>query len=174
MPLYRIEDDVPRIADSAWVADTAQVIGRVEMAADSSVWFGAVLRGDTEHIRIGAGSNIQDNSMVHADPGFPALIGDHVTVGHLVMLHGCIVGDNTLIGMQAVVLNGAKIGRNCIVGAGALIAAGKEFPEGSLIIGNPARVVRELTPEQIADIRVGSDHYMANARRFRSGCERIG
>ena len=174
MPLYRIEDDVPRIADSAWVADTAQVIGRVEMAADSSVWFGAVLRGDTEHIRIGAGSNIQDNSMVHADPGFPALIGDHVTVGHLVMLHGCIVGDNTLIGMQAVVLNGAKIGRNCIVGAGALIAAGKEFPEGSLIIGNPARVVRELTPEQIADIRVGSDHYMANARRFRSGCKRIG
>ena len=174
MPLYRIEDDVPRIADSAWVADTAQVIGRVEMAADSSVWFGAVLRGDTEHIRIGAGSNIQDNSMVHADPGFPALIGDHVTVGHLVMLHGCIVGDNTLIGMQAVVLNGAKIGRNCIVGAGALIAAGKEFPEGSLIIGNPARVVRELTPEQIADIRVGSDHYMANARRFRSSCKRIG
>ncbi len=174
MPLYRIEDDVPRIADSAWVADTAQVIGRVEMAADSSVWFGAVLRGDTEHIRIGAGSNIQDNSMVHADPGFPAQIGDHVTVGHLVMLHGCIVGDNTLIGMQAVVLNGAKIGRNCIVGAGALIAAGKEFPEGSLIIGNPARVVRELTPEQIADIRVGSDHYMANARRFRSGCKRIG
>ena len=174
MPLYRIEDDVPRIADSAWVADTAQVIGRVEMAADSSVWFGAVLRGDTEHIRIGAGSNIQDNSMVHADPGFPALIGDHVTVGHLVMLHGCIVGDNTLIGMQAVVLNGAKIGRNCIVGAGALIAAGKEFPDGSLIIGNPARVVRELTPEQIADIRVGSDHYMANARRFRSGCKRIG
>ncbi len=174
MPLYRIEDDVPRIADSAWVADTAQVIGRVEMAADSSVWFGAVLRGDTEHIRIGAGSNIQDNSMVHADPGFPAQIGDHVTVGHLVMLHGCIVGDNTLIGMQAVVLNGAKIGRNCIVGAGALIAAGKEFPEGSLIIGNPARVVRELTPEQIADIRVGSDHYMANARRFRSSCKRIG
>mgnify|MGYP003402240051 FL=1 len=174
MPLYRIEDDVPRIADSAWVADTAQVIGRVEMAADSSVWFGAVLRGDTEHIRIGAGSNIQDNSMVHADPGFPALIGDHVTVGHLVMLHGCIVGDNTLIGMQAVVLNGAKIGRNCIVGAGALVTEGKEFPDGSMIIGNPARVVRELTPEQIADIRVGSDHYMANARRFRSGCKRIG
>ena len=174
MPLYRIEDDVPRIADSAWVADTAQVIGRVEMAADSSVWFGAVLRGDTEHIRIGAGSNIQDNSMVHADPGFPALIGDHVTVGHLVMLHGCIVGDDTLIGMQAVVLNGAKIGRNCIVGAGALIASGKEFPEGSLIIGNPARVVRQLTPQQIADLRVGSEHYIANARRFRSGCERIG
>ena len=174
MPVYRIEDDVPRIADSAWVADTAQVIGRVEMADDSSVWFGAVLRGDTEQIRIGVGSNIQDNSIVHADPGFPALIGDRVTVGHLVMLHGCIVGDDTLIGMQAVVLNGAKIGRNCIVGAGALIASGKEFPEGSLIIGNPARVVRQLTPQQIADLRVGSEHYIANARRFRSGCERIG
>ena len=174
MPVYRIEDYVPRIADSAWVADTAQVIGRVEMADDSSVWFGAVLRGDTEQIRIGVGSNIQDNSIVHADPGFPALIGDRVTVGHLVMLHGCIVGDDTLIGMQAVVLNGAKIGRNCIVGAGALIASGKEFPEGSLIIGNPARVVRQLTPQQIADLRVGSEHYMANARRFRSGCKRIG
>jgi carbonic anhydrase/acetyltransferase-like protein (isoleucine patch superfamily) len=174
MALYQIDDFVPRIADSAWIADTAQVIGRVEMAADSSVWFGAVLRGDTENIRIGIGSNIQDNSVVHADPGFPALVGDHVTVGHLVMLHGCIVGDNTLIGMQAVVLNGAKIGRNCIVGAGALIAAGKEFPDGSLIVGSPARVVRTLTPEQIADIGFGSEHYMANARRFRAACRRIG
>ncbi|MBE2242982.1 MAG: gamma carbonic anhydrase family protein [Burkholderiaceae bacterium] len=174
MALYQIDDFVPRIAGSAWVAETAQVIGRVEMAADSSVWFGAVLRGDTENIRIGIGSNIQDNSVVHADPGFPALVGDHVTVGHLVMLHGCIVGDNTLIGMQAVVLNGAKIGRNCIVGAGALIAAGKEFADGSLIVGSPARVARQLTPEQIAGIRFGSEHYMANARRFRAACRRVG
>lgn len=174
MALYQIDDVAPRIADSAWVADSAQVIGRVEMAADSSVWFGAVLRGDTEDIRIGVGSNVQDGSVVHADPGFPALLGDYVTVGHLVMLHGCTVGDNTLIGMQAVLLNGAKIGRNCIVGAGALVAAGKEFPDGSLIVGSPARVVRELTPEQIADIRIGSEHYMANARRFRSACKRIG
>ena len=174
MALYQIDDAIPRIADSAWIADTAQVIGRVEMAAHSSVWFGAVLRGDTEDIRIGVGSNVQDGSVVHADPGFPATLGDYVTVGHLVMLHGCTVGDNTLIGMQAVVLNGAKIGRNCIVGAGALIAAGKEFPDGSLIVGSPARVVRELTPEQIADIRHGSEHYMANARRFRAACKRIG
>lgn len=174
MALYQIDDAIPRIADSAWIADSAQVIGRVEMAAHSSVWFGAVLRGDTEDIRIGVGSNVQDGSVVHADPGFPATLGDYVTVGHLVMLHGCTVGDNTLIGMQAVVLNGAKIGRNCIVGAGALIAGGKAFPEGSLIIGSPARVVRELTPEQIANIRHGSEHYMANARRFRAACKRIG
>ena len=174
MALYQIDDAIPRIADSAWIANSAQVSGRVEMAADASVWFGAVLRGDTEDIRIGVGSNVQDGSVVHADPGFPATLGDYVTVGHLVMLHGCTVGDNTLIGMQAVLLNGAKVGRNCIVGAGALIAAGKAFPDGSLIVGSPARVVRQLTPEQIADIRHGSEHYMANARRFRAACKRVG
>ncbi|MCB2021855.1 MAG: gamma carbonic anhydrase family protein [Burkholderiaceae bacterium] len=174
MALYQIGDTAPRIADSAWIADSAQIIGRVEMAADSSAWFGAVLRGDTENIRIGVGSNVQDGSVVHADPGFPATIGDHVTVGHLVMLHGCTVGDNTLIGMQAVVLNGAKIGRNCIVGAGALIAAGKVFPDNSLIVGSPARVLREVSPEQVEDIRRGSEHYVANARRFRADCKRIG
>lgn len=174
MPIYQIDDDAPKIDPSAWIADTAQVIGRVELAAGSSVWFGTVLRGDTENIRLGVGTNVQDNSMVHADPGFPALLGDHVTVGHMVMLHGCIVGDNTLIGMQAVILNGAKIGRNSIVGAGSVIPAGKEYPEGSLIIGSPARVVRQLTPEQIADIRYGSDHYIATSQRFRTGCKRIG
>ena len=174
MALYQIDDDAPRIADSAWVADSAQVIGRVELAADASVWFGAVLRGDTEDVRIGVGSNVQDGSVVHADPGFPATIGDHVTVGHLVMLHGCTVGDNTLIGMQAVVLNGAKIGRNCIVGAGALIPAGKEFPDNTLIVGSPARAVREVSAAQAADTRRGSDHYVANAKRFRAGLKRIG
>lgn len=174
MALYQLGDTAPRIADSAWIADSAQIIGRVEMAADSNVWFGAVLRGDTENIRIGVGSNVQDGSVVHADPGFPATIGDHVTVGHLVMLHGCTVGDNTLIGMQAVVLNGAKIGRNCIVGAGALISAGKVFPDNSLIVGSPARVLREVTPEQVEDIRRGSEHYVENARRFRAACKRIG
>ncbi len=174
MALYQLGDTAPRIANSAWVADSAQIIGRVEMAADSNVWFGAVLRGDTENIRIGVGSNVQDGSVVHADPGFPATIGDHVTVGHLVMLHGCTVGDNSLIGMQAVVLNGAKIGRNCIVGAGALISAGKVFPDNSLIVGSPARVLREVTPEQVEDIRRGSEHYVENARRFRADCKRIG
>ncbi len=174
MALFQLGDMAPRIADSAWVADSAQVIGRVEMAADSSVWFGAVLRGDTEHIRIGVGSNVQDGSVVHADPGFPTMIGDHVTVGHLVMLHGCTVGDNTLIGMQAVVLNGAKIGRNCIVGAGALIAAGKEYPDNSLIVGSPARVVREVTAEQAEDVRRGSEHYVENARRFRTELKCVG
>ena len=174
MALYQLGDTAPRIAESAWIADSAQVIGRVEMAADSSVWFGAVLRGDTENIRIGVGSNVQDGSVVHADPGFPATIGDHVTVGHLVMLHGCTVGDNTLIGMQAVVLNGAKIGRNCIVGAGALITAGKEFADNTLIVGSPARALREVTPEQVEDIRRGSEHYVDNARRFRTNCKRIG
>lgn len=174
MAIYQIDDALPSIAETAWIADSAQVVGRVTMAGDSSLWFNAVLRGDTEDIRIGVGTNVQDGSVVHADPGFPATLGDYVTVGHLVMLHGCTVGDNTLIGMQAVVLNGARIGRNCIVGAGALIAAGKEFPDGSLIVGSPARVVRQVTPEQIADIRAGSEHYVANARRFRATCRRIG
>ena len=173
MALYQIDDAIPRIADSAWIADSAQVIGRVEMAADSSVWFGAVLRGDTEDIRIGVGSNVQDGSVVHADPGFPATLGDYVTVGHLVMLHGCTVGDNTLIGMQAVLLNGAKVGRNCIVGAGALIAAGKAFPDGSLIVGSPARVVRQLTPEQIEGLRQSARHYIANARLFKTSLKKI-
>ena len=174
MSLYQLDDISPRLADTAWVADSAQVMGNVELAADTSVWFGAVLRGDTEVIRVGRGSNIQENAVVHADIGFPVLIGENVTVGHQVMLHGCSIGDGSLIGIQAVVLNGAKIGKHCLVGAGALVTEGKEFPDGSMIIGAPAKVVRQLTPEQMAGLDRSAEHYVENARRFRSGLKKIG
>jgi carbonic anhydrase/acetyltransferase-like protein (isoleucine patch superfamily) len=174
MAIYQLDQLTPQLADSAWVADSAQVMGNVELAADTSVWFGVVLRGDTEVIRVGKGSNIQDNSVVHADIGYPVTIGENVTVGHQVMLHGCTIGDGSLIGIQAVVLNGAKIGKHCLVGAGALVTEGKEFPDGSMIIGSPAKVVRQLTPEQMAGLDRSAEHYVENARRFKAGLKKIG
>lgn len=174
MALYQLGDDTPQVADTAWVADTAQVMGAVDLADEASVWFGAVLRGDTERIRIGRGSNVQDGTVIHADIGFPVTLGEHVTVGHQVMLHGCTVGDGSLIGIQAVVLNGARIGRHCLVGAGSLVTEGKEFPDGSLIMGSPAKVVRTLTPEQIEGLRQSAVHYAENARRFRTTLKKIG
>jgi carbonic anhydrase/acetyltransferase-like protein (isoleucine patch superfamily) len=168
MAIYQLGDLTPDIADSAWVADSAQVIGRVTLAEDTSVWFNATLRGDTETLTIGRGSNIQDGSVLHADHGFPLVLGEGVTVGHQVMLHGCTVGDHSLIGIGAVVLNGARIGRHCLVGAGALVTEGKEFPDGSMIIGSPAKAVRELTPEQIEGLKASARHYIANAARYRS------
>lgn len=173
MALYQLDDLVPQLAEGAWVADSAQVIGKVVLEENASVWFGAVLRGDTEELRIGCGSNIQDGSVVHADSGFPTLIGRNVTVGHHVTLHGCTVGDNSLIGIKSVVLNGAKIGKNCLVGAGALVTEGKEFPDGSLIIGSPARAVQQLTPEQIAGLERSARHYVENARRFKNGLAKL-
>jgi carbonic anhydrase/acetyltransferase-like protein (isoleucine patch superfamily) len=174
MAIYELEGVAPRMADSAWVADSAQVMGNVVMAEDSSVWFGTTVRGDTETITIGRGSNVQDGSVLHADIGMPLVIGENVTVGHKVMLHGCSIGDESLIGIGAVVLNGAKIGKNCLVGAGALVTEGKEFPDGSMIIGSPARVVRNLSPEQIDGLRWSAKHYVENARRFREGLKKIG
>ncbi len=162
------------MAASAWVADSAEVMGNVQLAEDASIWFGAVLRGDCESISIGEGSNIQDASVLHADLGKPLVVGRHVTVGHQVMLHGCTIGDESLIGIGAVVLNGAKIGRNCLVGAGALITEGKEFPDGSMIIGSPAKAVRQLTPEQIEGLRRSAQHYVDNARRFKTGLRKLG
>jgi carbonic anhydrase/acetyltransferase-like protein (isoleucine patch superfamily) len=144
MAIYELDGKAPVLGKGAWVADSAQVMGAVELADNASVWFGAVIRGDTETIRIGRNSNVQDGSVLHADIGMPLTIGDNVTVGHQVMLHGCTIGDGSLIGIQAVVLNGAKIGRNCIVGAGSVVTEGKEFPDNSLIIGAPAKVVRTL------------------------------
>lgn len=173
MAIYRLGDLTPDIADSAWVADSAVVIGRVTMAEDSSVWFNATLRGDTETLSIGRGSNIQDGSVLHADHGFPLTLGEGVTVGHQVMLHGCTVGDHSLIGIGAVVLNGAKIGRHCLVGAGALVTEGKEFPDGSMIIGSPARAVKPLTPEQIDGLKASARHYMSNARRYSADLQKI-
>ena len=174
MAVYELEGVAPHIAESAWIADSAQVMGDVQLGADASVWFGTVVRGDTAHITIGEGTNVQDASVLHADEGMPLTIGRHVTVGHQVMLHGCTIGDESLIGIGAIVLNGAKIGKNCLVGAGALVTEGKEFPDGSMIIGSPARVVRQLTPEQIEGLRRSAQHYIHNARRFRAGLRKLG
>ena len=174
MAVYELEGVAPQIAESAWIADSAQVMGDVQLGADASVWFGTVVRGDTALITIGEGTNVQDASVLHADEGMPLTIGRHVTVGHQVMLHGCTIGDESLIGIGAIVLNGAKIGKNCLVGAGALVTEGKEFPDGSMIIGSPARVVRQLTPEQIEGLRRSAQHYIHNARRFRAGLRKLG
>ena len=174
MALYALDERTPQVADTAWVAESAQVIGGVALGPDTSVWPGVVIRGDSGAIAVGEGSNIQDNSVLHADEGVPLTIGKHVTVGHQVMLHGCTVGDESLIGIGAIVLNGAKIGRNCLVGAGALVTEGKEFPDGSMIIGSPAKAVRQLSPEQIEGLRRSAQHYMANARRYRAGLRKIG
>jgi len=173
MALYQLDTLSPTVHESAWVADNAQVMGNVHLAEDSSVWFGVVIRGDTETISVGRGSNIQDNSVLHADMGLPLTIGQDVTVGHQVMLHGCTIGDGSLIGIQAVVLNGAKIGKNCLVGAGSLVTEGKEFPDGSMILGSPAKAVRQLSPEQIQGLKMSAKHYVDNARRYKTGLKKI-
>ena len=173
MAKYELDGVQPEVAETAWIADSAQVIGRVVMGPDSSVWFGSVLRGDNDPITIGEGSNVQDGSVLHTDKGKPLDIGKHVTIGHNVILHGCTIGDESLIGMGAIVLNGAKIGKHCLVGAGALVTENKEFPDGSLIVGNPAKVVRQLTEEQIAGLKRSAQGYMANAKRFRAGLRKL-
>ncbi len=173
MAIYELDGVAPQVAASAWVAGSAEVMGDVRLGEDASVWFATVVRGDCESIRIGAGSNVQDASVLHADIGQPLVIGERVTVGHQVMLHGCTIGDESLIGIGAVVLNGAKIGKNCLVGAGSLVTEGKEFPDGSMILGSPARVVRQLTPEQIEGLRTSARHYMENARRFKAGLRQL-
>lgn len=173
MAVYALDGSAPQLADDVWVAQSASVIGNVDMAAGSSVWFGAVVRGDNETIVIGERSNIQDNSVLHSDPGSPLHIGAGVTVGHRVMLHGCTVGDNTLIGIGATVLNGAKIGKNCIIGAHALITEGKVIPDGSMVMGAPGKVVKELTDPQIAMLGISAEVYVKNAARFKSGLKRV-
>ena len=174
MAIYQLDDLKPAIADSAWVADSAQVTGNVTLSEDSSLWFGVVARGDTASITVGKGSNIQDNSVLHADHGMPLVIGENVTVGHQVMLHGCTIGDGSLIGIQAVVLNGAKIGRNCLVGAGSLVTEGKEFPDGCMILGTPAKAVRQLSDAQIEGLKMSAQHYIDNARRYKTGLKKLG
>lgn len=173
MAMYELDGISPQVSASAWVADSAEVIGRVALADDASVWFGVIIRGDTESIAVGKGSNIQDSSVLHADTGMPLVVGEGVTVGHKVMLHGCTIGDNSLIGIGAVVLNGAKIGNNCLVGAGSLVTEGKVFADGSLIVGSPARAIRQLSPEQIEGLRHSAQHYVNNARLYRTGLKKI-
>ena len=173
MAIYQLDNDAPTIDPSAWVAEGAQVMGNVTMKANASVWFGAVVRGDTSTIHMGENSNIQDASVLHADVGMPLHIGNNVTVGHQVMLHGCTVGDGSLIGIGAVVLNGAKIGKGCLVGAGSLVTEGKEFPDGSMILGSPAKVVKQLTPAQMDGLLQSAKHYVDNANRFKAGLKRL-
>ena len=167
--IYALDGLTPEIGQNAWIADTAVLIGRVVVEADASIWFGAVLRGDNEEIRVGQGSNVQENSVLHTDMGYPLTIGAQCTIGHKAMLHGCMIGDGSLIGMGAKVLNGARIGRGCLIGAGALITEGKEIPDGSLVMGAPGRVVRVLDSEAQERLLMSARGYQANARRFSNG-----
>lgn len=167
MTIYRLEEHRPEIPASAFVADNATVIGKVTLGENASVWFGATLRGDNELIRIGADSNIQEGAVLHTDLGFPLSVGDRVTVGHLAMLHGCTIGNEALIGIQAVILNGAIIGPRCLVGAGALVTEGKRFEEGSLIVGAPARVLRPLTDAELRALQDSAAHYVRRQAYFR-------
>ena len=173
MAIYELDGHRPTLGQNAWVADSAQVVGKVTLEENASVWFGTIIRGDSEHITIGRNSNVQDGSVLHADEGVPLTLGENVSVGHKVMLHGCTVGEGSLIGIGAVVLNHAKIGRNCLVGAGALVTEGKEFPDGSMILGSPAKAVKQLSPEQIAGLRRIAQHYVENAERYRKGFKKI-
>ena len=175
MAIYELDGQAPELPekDRYYVADNAQLIGRVRLKNDSSVWFGAVLRGDNEWIELGERSQIQDNCVLHTDPGFPLTIGSNCVIGHLVMLHGCTIGDNTLIGMGAVLLNGSKIGNNSLVGAGAVVTEGKSFPDNSLIVGAPARVIRTLDEKAVELIRGGADVYVRRGKLYASKLKRI-
>lgn len=173
MSIYQLGQDSPEIDPAAYIAESANVIGKVTVGANASVWFGSTLRGDNERISIGANSNVQENSVLHTDMGYPLTLGEFVTVGHQVMLHGCTIGDGALIGIAAVVLNGAVIGKNCLVGAGALVTEGKQFPDNSLIIGSPAKVVRTLSEPEIAAIRAGAESYVLRGQQFMHDMHRI-
>jgi carbonic anhydrase/acetyltransferase-like protein (isoleucine patch superfamily) len=169
MTLYALDRISPTVSDSAWIAPCCHVIGKVTVADRASVWFGTTIRGDNEMIWVGEGSNVQENCVLHTDMGFPLTIGAGCTIGHKAMLHGCTIGENSLIGMGATVLNGAIIGRDCLIGAGALIPEGKVIPDGSLVMGMPGKVVRALDAEAIARLRVSAQHYQDNAARFAKG-----
>lgn len=173
MAIFELDGNAPQLDEGVWIAESAEVIGKVELHKNANVWPQVVIRGDNDLIQIGEGSNVQDASVLHTDPGYELIIGKHVTVGHKVMLHGCHIGDGSLIGIGAVILNGAKIGKNCLVGASALITEGKEFPDGSMIIGSPAKAVKTLTPEQIAGIKEIAGHYVKNAQRYIKTLKRI-
>lgn len=175
MTLYRLNGKSPQIPKDHdyWVAPGAHVIGDVVLESATSIWFGATLRGDNERIHLGAGVNIQENCVLHTDMGYPLTIGAGCTIGHKAMLHGCMIGENSLIGMGATVLNGARIGRNCLIGAGALITEGKEIPAGSLVVGAPGRIVRQLGDPEIEGLRLSALHYQENMRRFRDGLDPV-
>ena len=171
MSIYRLGDSLPDVAASAYVAPGAHIIGKVALGERASVWFGATLRGDNELISIGADSNVQENTVMHTDMGSPLVVGERVTIGHQAMLHGCTVGDGSLIGIQAVVLNGAVIGRSCLVAAGAVVTERKSFPDRSLLLGSPAKVARLLTDEEVAKLFASADHYAARGAWFRQNLQ---
>jgi carbonic anhydrase/acetyltransferase-like protein (isoleucine patch superfamily) len=175
MPIYELDGEAPDLpADgSYWIAETATLIGRVRLKSQASVWFGSVLRGDNEWIELGARSQIQDNATLHTDPGFPLTIGSDCVIGHNVVLHGCTIGDNSLVGMGAIVLNGARIGRNCLIGAGALLTERKEFPDRSLIVGSPARVIRAINEEAMRTIAEAADIYVRRWQQYAKGLKKI-
>jgi carbonic anhydrase/acetyltransferase-like protein (isoleucine patch superfamily) len=174
MTSSQTDNQTPRVADSAWIAQGAQVLGNVELAEGSSIWFGAIVQSTCELVRIGNDSNVQDASLVQDEEGYPLTVGNNVTVGHRVQLYGCVIGDGCLIGMQSIVHKGAKIGKGCLVAAGSVVAQGSEFADGSMIMGSPARLVRMLTPAQVLGLLSGAKHYVENAKRYRAGLKRIG
>lgn len=173
MPLYELDGRRPTIAEDTWIAPDANIIGDVVIEEGASVWFGCTLRGDNEQIVIGKGSNVQESTVMHTDPGFALIIGENCTIGHKAMLHGCRIADGALIGMGATVLNGARIGRDCLIGAGALITEGKDIPDGSLVMGTPGKIVRELDPVAVKGLEMSARHYQDNMRRFRAGLREV-
>ena len=176
MPIYELDGIKPEFPDdgSCWIAETAVLIGKVRLKRSTSVWFGAVLRGDNEWIELGERSQIQDNATLHTDPGFPMVIGSNCVIGHNVILHGCTIGDNSLIGMGAILLNGAKIGAGSLVGAGALVTEGKTFPDNSLIVGSPAKAIRSIDEKLTDMIRAGADIYVRRSQQYAKALKRIG
>lgn len=180
MPLYELDGIAPNLAghreanEDCWVAPCASLIGKITLKQDANIWFGAVLRGDNEEILIGEGSNVQDLTMMHTDMGFPLTVGRNCTIGHKAIIHGCTIGDNSLIGMGATVMNGAVIGKNCLIGAGALVAEGKVIPDGVLVLGAPGKVVRSLDEKAHAGMTAAARHYVENSRRFRLSLKQVG
>lgn len=169
--IHSLDGNTPEIAHDAWVAPTATIIAKVILKARSSVWFGAVLRGDNEVIEVGEGSNVQENCVLHTDMTFPLVIGSNCTIGHSAIIHGCTIGDGSLIGMGAIVLNGARIGKGCLIGAGALITEGKEIPDGSMVLGSPGKVIRQLDENTQQNLLNSAKSYQANAQRFQAGLD---
>lgn len=173
MTLYALNGHSPQVHEDTWVAPDANLIGKVVMEAGSSVWFGCTIRADHEEIRVGEGSNVQENCVMHIDAGYPLTIGKNCTIGHKVMLHGCTIGDNSLVGMGATILNGAKIGKNCLIGAGALVTENKEIPDNSLVMGSPGKVVRQVDEANAQRITMGALHYQENMRKFRENLTKV-
>jgi len=175
MAIYQLGDVKPILPGEGnyWVAPDAQVMGNIELKQNASVWFGAVLRGDNERITIGENSNVQDGSVLHTDMGFPLTIGKDVTIGHMVMLHGCTIGENSLVGIGSIILNGAKIGKNCLIGANSLITENKEIPDNSMVMGSPGKVVRQLSDEEASALALSAHHYVENWKRYAAGLKPI-